>query len=255
MTPDATKQPVGGHAPVDADAVCEVCNTVNTDGTLLCHNCGNNLRDQKLRRLQQEIPADVSDGPSIQNIVRGIVGVVGLLAVLIVAFASDDIAGAYVGGGGEAADYSRLFSAPGAADFATLEQAAGSVLASNELVASALANPPAPGYVDGIYVITSAPDGVVPPQVLGTGAAMDDGSRILFLAKLNGNIEIRGVAYRQGSRAFLSDWDQVAVRMPNGDIVGATGAAVTQQDGSLECNGLYDLDEFSYDAVAYQIPQ
>jgi len=254
MTPDVTQQPAGGQAPVDADAVCEVCNTVNTDGTLMCRNCGNNLRDQKLRRLQQEVPPDLNDGPSVQNIVRGIVAVLGLLAVLIVAFASDDIANAFVSGGAQAAPYARHFSGPGAADFGPLEQAADSVSPTPDLVAAAQANPPAPGYVEGNYIIIAPPDGVSPIQVLGTGSVADEGDRLLFLARLEAGIEIRGVAYRQGDKAFLSDWDDAAVRMPSGEVVGATGAAVLQQDGSLECYGQFDFDEFSYGAVAYHLP-
>ena len=37
---------------LDADAVCEACDTVNPEGTLLCKTCGNNLRDQRARRMK-----------------------------------------------------------------------------------------------------------------------------------------------------------------------------------------------------------
>ncbi|MCX5757207.1 MAG: hypothetical protein NTU83_01615, partial [Candidatus Hydrogenedentes bacterium] len=39
---------------IDADAVCEKCGTVNPEETLLCKTCGNNLRDQRLHRVQSE---------------------------------------------------------------------------------------------------------------------------------------------------------------------------------------------------------
>ena len=254
MTPDVTQQPAGGQAPVDTDAVCQECNTVNTDGSLMCRNCGNNLRDQKLRRLQNEIPPDLNDGPSIQNIVRGVVGVVGLLSVLIVALASDDIANAFVGGSTPAAPYARHFRGPGAINFEPLEKSANAVLLSADTVASAQANPPAPGFVNGNYILTAQSDGASALQILGTASVTEEGDRLLFLANLTTGVQIRGIAYRQGGKAFLSEWDDAAVRLPSGEIVGATGAAVTQQDGSLDCYGRYDLDELSYGAIAYLLP-
>lgn len=72
---------------LDADAVCELCGNVNPEGTLLCKQCGNNLRDQRSRRMHTTGgPTSVVESSfSISRIVRGVVIVFGICAVLWVA--------------------------------------------------------------------------------------------------------------------------------------------------------------------------
>jgi hypothetical protein len=68
---------------IDADAVCEQCSTVNPAGTLLCKTCGNNLRDQRMRRLAADEGMEAvhaSDRPI--RMLTGLLVVLGLLAIL-----------------------------------------------------------------------------------------------------------------------------------------------------------------------------
>lgn len=77
---------------MDADAVCEKCGTVNDEGTLLCKVCGNNLRDQRARRMVQGgMPELMDDRPSNFRLFTGLLIALGLLIFVYLFTNLDDI--------------------------------------------------------------------------------------------------------------------------------------------------------------------
>ena len=51
---------LGDHVErIDADAVCIKCGTVNPEDTFLCKVCGNNLREQRARRVSGATEVDI----------------------------------------------------------------------------------------------------------------------------------------------------------------------------------------------------
>jgi len=254
MTADVSQYNSGAHGAVlDADAVCGVCGTVNTDGTLLCRGCGNNLRDQKLRRLQVEIPGDLEGGVNTRMIVRGVGGVLGLLLVLFVALNVDRIADTLAGGGSGPDPAARFFSGNDGAAYDMLLEQARLVSATPDAVADAQAALTTDGALDGGYVIVSS-DSYDVPEILGTAYVATEGDMIRFVALMANGYEMRGLGYTQGAKAFRVDWENMAVRTTDGVAVSASGVAVRQTDGGLDCFGQSGLDEFSYGAIAYRIP-
>ncbi|MCP4643438.1 MAG: hypothetical protein GY851_23525 [bacterium] len=68
---------------VDADAVCEACGTVNPPGTLLCKVCGNNLRDQRLRRMTGDGIAEAAvERVHPRRALSALLAIMGLLTIL-----------------------------------------------------------------------------------------------------------------------------------------------------------------------------
>ncbi|HOJ68818.1 MAG TPA: hypothetical protein PLH06_08470, partial [Candidatus Hydrogenedentes bacterium] len=72
------------HQVLDADAVCAQCGMVNPEGTLLCKNCGNNLRDQRMLRLQADEALQGRETAAEQRntFLRNALGVLGVLVLL-----------------------------------------------------------------------------------------------------------------------------------------------------------------------------
>ena len=91
----------GGHfegGALDADAVCADCATVNPEGTFLCKDCGNNLREQKIRRSSENVAADVLvESPGHSAWLRKAVVILGALLALYLAVNATNIAGVLVG--------------------------------------------------------------------------------------------------------------------------------------------------------------
>ena len=81
LHPDTSEE----HHTLDADAVCGACGTVNPEGTLICKQCGNNLRDQRHQRMHA---ADAEIGVDTAQSRRRIIDIgLGVFGILVVAWA------------------------------------------------------------------------------------------------------------------------------------------------------------------------
>lgn len=241
-------------AVLDADAVCEVCGNVNPEGTFICRTCGNNLRDQKARRLAAEVQMLEPDGIRGIQIFRGALVLFGLLIIGWVAINVNQIADTLVGAGGASDPLNALFESSEAAIYDAMLAEAQALTPSYEQM-EALRQAPLPANgADGNYVLVRN-DYYAGPEIVGTAVARTGADGLRFVAALIGGTHIRGTAVSQGESAFRADWNTAAARDADGRTYAVTGVAVVQLDGSVECFGQSAAEEpTSYEVVAYRLP-
>lgn len=241
-------------AALDADAVCELCGTVNPEGTFICRKCGNNLRDQKSRRLATEMQLLEPEGISGLQVFRGALVLFGMLLIGWVAINVNQITDALAGTGGANDPISSLFdsSASTVFDAMLLEaQALNPTFEQMEAVRAASV----PGTsIDGNYVLVHN-DYYTGVNVVGSAVVRTDESGTRFVAALGPDLHIRGMARNQGQTALRADWHEAAARDATGRIYAVTGVAVPQLDGSVECFGQSASDQTAnFEIVAYRLP-
>lgn len=222
MSEQSPGRPAPAAAPqrfqaVDADAVCEQCGTVNDDGTLLCRVCGQNLRDQRARRLAGvQAPAMAESKVSRVRIFTGVLSVVGLLivvllvlnlprieAVLTTALSEDPIASI----GSEA-----LFSGPDAPIYEGLLTELNDYPSTRAQVQDALNSPLAEATYNGRYLLMPA-GALTPDRAIGEAAVSRRGNRIFFVALLTQpSLEIRGSATLEEVEEVQNEGEEVAIR-------------------------------------------
>ncbi len=206
----------------DADAVCEMCGTVNPEGTLLCKQCGNNLRDQRARRIAIEADTAIgSGGLSARDWVRGIVVMIGLLLIVWTAFNTDTIVDWFTPQVADDAPVEDFWRGPEAEPFEELYRtlAADPVLETSPRMPGETSE--RMGLGDGRYAIEIQPE-EDEEAVFGGGAiaARAENGDFLFVALLRGGGEIRGRAQIESSGSAASM--NAAVRLKGRDV-GAFG--------------------------------
>ena len=83
-----------GFEQLDADAVCEQCGSVNPEETFICKVCGNNLRDQRARRIagEQGVPPGVAETPINRvRLFTGLLTALGIITILAAVIFIQDI--------------------------------------------------------------------------------------------------------------------------------------------------------------------
>lgn len=240
-----------GHESLGADAVCAQCGTVNAEGVFICRVCGNNLRDQRAIRLQaeQQLLEHVGEESAGGGVgLRGALGMVGILLILITMFNVDAISAWLVDiqnprvdplrplwSGVEAPAYDALIG-PLRADPPGLDAlaAARSVYTSGPLASGRYAV-----YHDGLAV--------------GAAALEVDGDVVRFGALLDAGAEVRGQGRMLPGARMQVPWDSAAVQVGRA-LYSAAGAAVQQEDGVIECYGRSDWDENHYVFYLHRLP-
>ena len=242
---------------IDADAVCEACSNVNPPGTLLCKVCGNNLRDQRIRRMQGGGPAEVA-APRFQvrRIVSGVLATAGLLAVIVLAFNVDTLESALQARIEASSDSGTEFSpelfweGPESVRFESL---AASLQSTPLTIEQASVQPQgAPlAKLDGFYVLKRSTDEAA--SVLGSACVKTDGEEVNFVARLAGGTEIRGIG-EMSSDSVIQAY-HIGIREPDNLYSDAYGLARNESSGALVCSGLFGAPEMPVDLVAIQIPE
>lgn len=238
---------------IDADAVCAECGSVNPDGTLICKTCGNNLRDQRARRVTGEL---VPDAVVVESRTPSWLGkslaVLGLLVLLWTALNLGRIEDLMVGAqSDELGDPEQYWSGR---DSSTLDGLRDE-LRSNEVgrqEAQAAQQQPLPNdVIDGRYVLVR--DNPLGGRVeIGQAIVKQEGNRILFVALLGrDDTEIRGEARPEGTRIAARDTASVKIR---GENWGASGFVQPMEGGGYACFGLSSENDESYSAYAYRVP-
>jgi hypothetical protein len=252
----------GGGDPsferIDADAVCEQCGTVNPEGTLFCKTCGNNLRDQRARRLATEGTGEYQDTPA-QSRRRVFVGLLTVLALLLLVWAampgnvqrlqdrltqgmSEDI---YP----EDADPSVYWDG----SISDVFDAMVRDLRDNRITSEQIRQADETDFsrqtgYGGKYFLRrgSRPD----DPVLGSALVVESENDLYFVALLE-DTEIRGIGDTQ--TATYPSARFVGIRS-NGRFSSGHGFAQPLEDGSFLCVGRRDNSEYSYEIMAYRLP-
>jgi len=218
MGPSKMSQEVQGNPPpnpqsdfqqVDADAVCERCGTVNEEGTLLCKVCGQNLRDQRARRLANAAagPEALDDRRNRTQILVGALTAIGLVVVVLVALNMGNIEAMMVSAltnettTGEV----RLWTGPDAPTYEELRANLTEAPATEFQIEQAITDPVAEDTFNGRYVLVR-PDAVSVENTVGEAELLRRGTRVYFVALLSQpQMEIRGFAQLEsvgGSNEF-----------------------------------------------------
>jgi len=239
---------------IDADAVCAECGSVSTEGTLICKVCGNNLRDQRTRRVRGDGAAEVvvAEPGGASWVGKGVV-VFGLLVLLWTAMNLRGIAEWMAGA--SAADFGNaevLWTGGDGADYdALLEELRANPVTAED--ADRVQEQPAfGGTYDGRYALVGE-NLAFGRAFLGQAIAKREGNRLLFVALLpRRDIEVRGEAeFETDTRVASRDTAGARIR---DRYYGASGFARANADGGFECFALSDYNEESYSITAYQVP-
>ena len=243
---------------IDADAVCEECGTVNPEGTLFCKTCGNNLRDQRTRRMTGEGAGEYKDTPA-QTSRRVLVGLLTVFALLLLVWAAmpgnvqrlqerltrtmaEDM---YA----EGVDPSVFWDGP-ISDFldAMANDLRQKPVTSEEIRRADGASASAPNAYAGRYFLRA---GARPEdRVVGSALVVESDERLFFVAILN-DMEIRGIGDLKSTRYPSS---RFAGLYANGRYASAHGFAQPLETGGFRCVGQPDNSDLSHEIMAYRIP-
>jgi len=236
--PPASEPGSGGavHQVLDADAVCAQCGMVNPEGTLLCKNCGNNLRDQRQLRLQADEALQGRELATEQRntFLRNALAVLGALILLYVGLNAGNLMNLLTSP--QTADENVVTVSPHlywddqtkAAPFETLVKQVDP-LPSEMDAATARMNATVTPLHTGRYVLFSS-SGVNGEQYVGCASVRVQGPDVIFAAKLLNGLEIRGeILSNEG--LFYTPWDRSGVKLPDGSYQYGAGSSQQQADG------------------------
>lgn len=243
---------------IDADAVCEACGTVNPEDTLFCKSCGNNLRDQRVQRIAEgrglEQMVEATATPA-QWLSKGLT-VLGILVVIWTALNVSTVEQWLLSTqkqlSSEASPES-LWSGPDRAAYDDLlKEINDRPLTEEEINSVGAASQAQPGYAGRYLIKRSARPS---EAVIGQAALKQTGDRVLFVAKLSADIELRGEINTSSANPAT-----VFAAMKSGRRYAQIfGIAQRAADGSYACYGQQevqseDSDSPTITAVAYRIP-
>lgn len=235
------------HHPekLDADAVCAQCSTVNAEGTLLCKVCGNNLRDQRSRRMQADQVMDLEHtGYKRRAWVSALLFVLATAVIVSTLFNQELIVNWMIGVTEETSTQELLWIGEYDDYFQPLTQRLSQAAITAESAAAALQDGPIAADISGIYALF---DG---ETFLGSAIFQVDGEEAYFVAYLNNGDEIRGVARPEAGR-FIAIPDYTAMNL-EGRVYPITGVAIPQGDGMAECMG--DDGSQRINCMAFRMP-
>jgi len=230
---------------LDADAVCIECSTVNAEGTLLCKVCGNNLRDQRSRRLMSDQVLEA--GPGEHPLKKWLSPVMFILAVgLIIStlYNQEAIVDWLVSTQSDAQrGPDQLWQGEGGRTIDQLTVDLQDRLPTEEEAFAARANPVAGGTLDGIYVLFDE------DVFVGSANVLEDGDKLVFAVVLESGDQVRGQATLQGNHYIMTP-SFGGVNLRN-RIIPIQGVASPRGLGVLECVG--DDSQFRYSCTAYRL--
>ena len=241
---------------IDADAVCAECGTVSPEGTLLCRQCGNNLRDQRAQRISAvgQTTERSASFSSHSKLLRGGLMAFGLLVVLWVGLNAGNIEEMLLGlqvDEEKGADEFWSGSKGGTFD-ALLDELTANPVTEAE-VDALLGGTSGGGELEGRYALLSE-GGVMGPRKVGEAIVRRDGDSVRFVVLMpRWNVELRGVGRLDGDSRITAAEGSVGA-LVRGDFYGAAGFAQVVEEGTLECHGLTAFGEDTYSAMAFRVP-
>lgn len=236
-----------GVEKLDADAVCAQCSTVNVEGTLLCKVCGNNLRDQRTRRLQADQAMDMEHtGQRRRAWVSGLLFILAIGLIVSTLVNQELIVDWLINVQSPAeTSLSELWTGEYDAYFAPMMAELAQAEMDGERAAAALAEAPETTELAGIYALY---DG---ETFLGTANFQLEEQEAYFVALLQDGAEVRGVA-RSESDQFIIMPDYAAMTGRRGQLLAISGVAIPQGNGAAECMGDNGFERASI--MAFRLP-
>ena len=231
---------------LDADAVCIQCGTVNAEGTLLCKVCGNNLRDQRVRRLASDQALEsATSGPRRKvwaSAVLFVLAVVLIISTLfnqqmIVSWLMDVQADTRLGP-------SDLWDGGPSAALNELADELSAEIPTEEQVLQALEAPSPGDSMSGKYVLFSD------EQYVGVANVREVGNTLQLVAVLGSGEELRGLATLQGDYYVMvpeSGGVDTGRR-----VIAVQGVLSPVASGVVECVG--DDSRTRFSCMAYRLP-
>jgi hypothetical protein len=242
------------HERLDADAVCERCGTVSPEETLICKTCGNNLRDQRMRRIAAGGEPQVA-GPRLLrwSWLASALTLLGLLLLVWTVMNLEEISQSLFTGDASGNLAREFWEGPDAATYEGLlaELAANPV--TEEETEKARASEVEVTDFSGRYVIVSNTAG--PARVLGTGIAKREGDVLYFAAQLErGAGEVRGQVLFMGTAATPAANDTAAI-LYEGEYELASGVALKrEEDAGLVCYAQTPVSSNPATVLLYKVP-
>ncbi len=238
---------------IDADAVCERCGTVNPEDTLLCKTCGNNLRDQRVRRISSghvvEIPGDEQTRASW----AGKLLIVFMILVFIwVALNLSSTANFLVGSQNPATAAAKAYwNGSTAETYNTLAAELEAHPVTDEESEAVLKFPASADEYDGRYALFQQQGDTM--AHIGDAIVRVENNTFYFVAKIpRKNAEVRGEGSIEGTARIVAR-DTAAIMIRN-DYYGASGFAQRTANSGYECLGLSDASDDSCSVIAYRVP-
>ncbi len=241
----------GGSAGAhEADAVCQECGTVNPEGTLMCRQCGNNLREQRLRRTAeaQHLLNLPDEKPRKREYVYAALTVIVIVLLLGFVLSADRIANWMIASAADgAAATEDLWTGPDAGILNALQRRLEKSPVSADL-------PRVSVFVDGEidlsgrFIIESP--GASGNPVVGSAITEQSGPDVYFVALFANGVEVRGLGTVDGA-GNVQCFD--ASMLQDGEKTGAFGYARPAPDGSLTCNAQTDESDAALTATLHRV--
>lgn len=242
---------------IDADAVCEQCNTVNTDGTLICKSCGNNLRDQRTRRISVEQALPSGRVPINRlRVFTGLLTTLGIVTILAVVLNMGTIEQMLIDSqlATTSGSVDTLWSGPEAQIYDDLLLEIQSDPSSQSRRQRALQDPVIETSYNGRYALWGVGDFGRNTNE-GEANLSRRGDKIYFVALLNSGEEIRGFAKMSTSEDGTSNplaMNTAGIRVDGYDY-GASGYSEANPEGGHTVYAQRDGDNGTYGLLAYRM--
>lgn len=237
---------------VDADAVCEQCGSVNPEGTLICRSCGNNLRDQRNRRISGENIQLMDGGISGFRIFTGLLTVLGIVLVILVASSVQNIESWLAGIQGPDNTQAQLWSGRDNAVYNKMQEELDQYPSTRRQREVAVANPLDDDSYNGRYALVQvSARGTM--NVIGEANLSRRGTKIFFVANIDrSDVIIRGYAELQGDKQRLVSNQTAGIRVDGKEYVGF-GFSEKLPGGGHLCLAQTSLNPGPLEIRAYRI--
>lgn len=252
MAEDRARQGAPQAVSVETDAVCERCGTVNAEDTLLCKACGNNLRDQRARRMANAQGYEGLDEAKPKT--RWLASLLGVFGLLLIAWTALNVSRVeewlVSAQTTSAASSTAFFSRAGGQPFEALSAEVRQNPVTQDQLNQAMAQPANPEGYEGRFAIMQR--GMTGMQLVGQAVVRRDGDRLVFVAQLHNGVELRGMAdVDETHGAAVSK--EAALRY-RGDMAEAQGYAQRGENLGYSLYGFAEFSDRGYEATAYAVP-
>ncbi len=247
---------------LDADAVCEQCDTVNPPGTLFCRTCGENLRDQRMRRLARpETTAVAESTEKPRRVLTGLLTLFGLLLIIWVSmkvydgtvenWLTQQLTETAVAQTHQMSP-EEFWNGPNAALFDSLAKRLQENPVSLDEVRSG--GQGAAGGLDGRYFITTGMGrfsrGTDSAPIVGYAYVEVKDEEIFLVADFSNRIQVRAKAKLSEGMIVTTN---AALRYGS-NYIPAMGYARVREDGNVECQGQTATTTTMYVGIAHRVP-